>query len=41
MSAEERRASLGWLEQQTEHRLRPVALEDLPADDGDEEKDAA
>ena len=41
MSAEERRASLGWLEQQTEHRLRPVAIEDLPADDGDEEKDAA
>jgi hypothetical protein len=41
MTAEERKSALSWLEQETEQRLRPVALEDLPADDGDEEKDAA
>ena len=41
MSAEDRRAALDWLEQETEHRLRPMAIEDLPDDDGDEEKDAA
>lgn len=41
MTAEDRRAALQRLEAETEHRLRPVAVEDLPADDGDEEKDAA
>lgn len=41
MEPEERRAALAWLESETEQRLRPVAVEDLPADDGDEEKDAA
>lgn len=41
LTAEERKAALGWLETETEQRLRPVAEEDLPADDGDEEKDAA
>lgn len=37
----ERRAALAWLEAETEQTLRPVAVEDLPEDDGDEEKDAA
>jgi hypothetical protein len=41
MTAEARKAALGWLEAGTEQRLRPVAVEDLPEDDGDEEKDAA
>lgn len=41
MTEAERRAALGWLETETEKSLRPVALEDLPEDDGDEEKDAA
>ena len=41
MTAEARKAALGWLEAETEQRLRPVAVEDLPEDDGDEEKDAA
>lgn len=41
MTADERRAALGRLETETEKTLRPVAVEDLPADDGDEEKDAA
>ena len=41
LTAEGRQAALGWLEAETEHRLRPVALEDLAADEGDEEKDAA
>lgn len=41
LTADERRAALAWLETETEQRLRPVAVEDLPEDDGDEEKDAA
>ena len=41
LTDDERKAALGWLEQETEQRLRPVAVEDLPEDDGDEEKDAA
>jgi capsular polysaccharide biosynthesis protein len=41
MTAEARKAALGWLEAETEQRLRPVAVEDLPEDDGNEEKDAA
>lgn len=41
MTAEERKAALGRLETETEQRLRPVALDDLAPDDGDEEKDAA
>lgn len=41
MTAEERRAALHRIETELETRLRPMAVEDLPADDGDEEKDAA
>lgn len=41
MSAEERRAALARLENETEKTLRPMAVEELPEDDGDEEKDAA
>lgn len=41
MTEDERRAALAWLEAETEQTLRPVAVEDLPEDDGDEEKDAA
>lgn len=41
MSEAERRACLVWLETETGKKLRPVAVEDLPEDDGDEEKDAA
>lgn len=41
MTAEEREAALHRLEAETEQRLRPVAVEDLAADDGDEERDAA
>jgi hypothetical protein len=37
----ERGEALNWLERETERTLRPVAVEDLPEDDGDEEKDAA
>lgn len=41
MTGEERRAALARLEKETEKSLHPVAVEDLPDDDGDEEKDAA
>lgn len=41
MTAEERRAALARIETELETRLRPMAVEDLPADEGDEEKDAA
>lgn len=41
MTADERKAALMRLETELEQRLRPMAVEDLPADDGDEEKDAA
>ena len=41
MTADERRAALGRLEAEIEKPLRPMAVEDLPEDDGDEEKDAA
>lgn len=41
MTQDERRAAVQALAAETEQRLRPVAMEDLPEDDGDEEKDAA
>lgn len=41
LTDEARKAALGWLEAESEQRLRPVAVEDLAPDDGDEEKDAA
>ena len=41
MTAEERRAALARIETELETRLRPMAVEELPADEGDEEKDAA
>ena len=41
MSDPDRKAAVAWLEKETEKTLRPMALEDLPEDDGDEEKDAA
>lgn len=41
LTDDERRAALAWLEAETEQTLRPLAMEDLPEDDGDEEKDAA
>ncbi len=41
MTEDERRSALRLLETATEKTLRPVAVDDLPEDDGDEEKDAA
>jgi len=41
MTADERRAELKRLRKETTKTLRPVAVEDLPEDDGDQEKDAA
>ncbi len=37
----ERQSALNWLETETGHRLLPAAVQDLPEDDGDAEKDAA
>lgn len=41
LTAEARAAAVKRLEDETEQRLRPMAVEDLPDDDGDEERDAA
>ena len=41
LTPEARAAAVARLAAETEQRLRPVAVEDLPEDDGDEERDAA
>lgn len=41
LTAEARAEAVARLAAETEQRLRPVAVEDLPEDDGDEERDAA
>lgn len=41
LTSEARAAAVKRLADETEQRLRPMAVEDLPEDDGDEERDAA